>query len=125
MAKKKLPALSPAETEILRIVWHLENATVQQVCDKLPEKRKIAYATVQTMLRRLEKKGYLAHERQGKAYVFFPAVNKKDVIKKNVAEFVDRLFAGDPVPLIHHLAENSGISKKDIKRLKHILEEKN
>jgi len=124
MAKKKLPPLSRAETQILRLVWHLENATVQQVCDKLPAVRKITYATVQTLLRRLEKKGYLRHKRRGKAYVFYPAVNKKDVIKRNVAEFVDRLFGGDPVPLIHHLAENSGISKKDIKRLRQLLTEK-
>ena len=57
MTRKNLPALSPSETEILRLVWQLEKATVQEVCEKLPAKRKITYATVQTLLRRLEKKG--------------------------------------------------------------------
>ena len=55
MYKKPLPALSPAETEILRLVWQLEAARVQQMCDALPADR--AYATVQTLLRRLEQKG--------------------------------------------------------------------
>ena len=59
--RKNLIPLSPSETEILRIVWELDHPTVQAVCDALPEHRDIAYATVQTMLRRLEKKGYLAH----------------------------------------------------------------
>ena len=59
MTKRNLPSVSPAETEILRLVWQLDKATVQNVCDKLPAKRKITYATVQTLLRRLEKKGYL------------------------------------------------------------------
>ena len=53
MTQKKLPALSPSETEILRLVWQLDKATVQDICNKLPTKRKIAYATVQTLLRRL------------------------------------------------------------------------
>ena len=57
MYKKPLPALSPAETEILRLVWQLEAARVQQMCDALPADR--AYATVQTLLRRLEQKGYV------------------------------------------------------------------
>jgi len=57
MTRKTLPTVSPAETEILRLVWQLDKATVQDVCNKLPAKRKIAYATVQTLLRRLEKKG--------------------------------------------------------------------
>ena len=61
------PPLSPAETEILRLVWELGAGTVQQVCEKLPPDREIAYATVQTLLRRLEKKGYVSHTVQGKA----------------------------------------------------------
>ncbi|MFQ6036597.1 MAG: BlaI/MecI/CopY family transcriptional regulator, partial [Sedimentisphaerales bacterium] len=79
MTKRKLPAVSPAETEILRLVWQLDKATVQQVCDSLPTRRKIAYATVQTLLRRLEKKGYLRHHIRGKAHVFFPAVKAEAV----------------------------------------------
>jgi len=66
MTKKELSPLSPAETEIMRLVWQLSGPTVQQVCEALPQKRTITYATVQTMLRRLEKKGYLKHESRGK-----------------------------------------------------------
>ena len=66
MVRRKLPAVSPAETEILRIVWQLGQGTVQKVCDRLPSKRKITYATVQTLLRRLEKKGYIKHRNEGK-----------------------------------------------------------
>ena len=54
--KKNLSPVSPAETEILRLVWSLDAATVQQVCDALPKKPPANYATVQTLLRRLEKK---------------------------------------------------------------------
>ena len=124
MAKQTLPALSPSETEILRLVWKLDKATVQNVCKSLPAKRKITYATVQTLLRRLEKKGYLKHRTQGKAHVFCPAVKSEDVIKRSVGDFLDKLFGGDPVPLMHYLAEHSTINAEDIEKLKQQINEK-
>jgi predicted transcriptional regulator len=108
--------------EILRLVWQLGKATVQQVYDRLPPGRNIANATVQTLLRRLEKKGYVKHHVRGKAHVFFPAVKKDAVIKRSVNDFVDRLFGGDPIPLIQHLAEHATIRPEDIERLKQVIE---
>jgi len=124
MVRKNLPALSPSETEILRLVWQLSQATVQEVCDKLPARRKIAYATVQTLLRRLENKGYLKHDVRGKAHVFFAAVKKEHVVKRSVGDFLDRLFGGDPIPLMQYLAEHGKISSDDIERLKRLADKK-
>jgi BlaI family penicillinase repressor len=121
MARKRLPAVSPAETEVLRIVWQAREATVQQVLDGLPRDRSIAYATVQTLLRRLEKKGYVTHESRGKAHVFRPAVRREEVIRRTVGDFVDRLFGGDPVPLMLHLADCSELSAEDVRRLREII----
>jgi predicted transcriptional regulator len=116
--------MSPAETEILRLVWQLEQATVQQICDLLPPKRNIAYKTVQTLLRRLENKGYLRHKTKGKAHVFLPAVKREDVVKRTVVDFLDRLFGGDPKPLMQFLAEDGKIDAEDIKRLRRLIERK-
>jgi predicted transcriptional regulator len=124
MTQKKLPALSPSETEILRLVWQLAKATVQDVCDKLPARRKIAYATVQTLLRRLEKKGYLKHYLQGKAHVFIPAVKREHVVKRSVSDFLDRLFGGDPIPLMQYLAKHGKINSDDIEELKRLINKK-
>jgi len=121
MTERKLPAVSPAETEILRLVWQLDKATVQEVCNKLPAKRKITYATVQTLLRRLESKGYLRHHIRGKAHVFFAAVKSEKVIKRSVSDFLDRLFGGDPVPLMQYLAEHGKIDADDIEKLKRLI----
>jgi predicted transcriptional regulator len=124
MTLKRLPALSPSETEILRLVWQLDKATVQQVCDNLPARRKIAYATVQTLLRRLENKGYLKHDARGKAHVFSPAVKKEHVVKRSVGDFLDRLFGGDPIPLMQYLAEHGKISGEDVERLRKLADKK-
>lgn len=122
MTKRQLQAMSPAETEILRLVWQLEEGTVQQICDQLPPKRNIAYKTVQTLLRRLEEKGYLRHTNRGKAYVFFAAVKREDVVKRTVLDFLDRLFAGDPRPLMQFLAEDGRIDAGDIERLRKLID---
>jgi BlaI family penicillinase repressor len=120
MAKSKRPAMSPAETEVLRLVWQSQGATVQQVYDALPGHRKVTYVTIATLLRRLEEKGYLKHRTQGKAFVYAPAARKEDVIRRTIGDLVERLFGGNPVPLMQHLAQHSGITDEDIERLKEL-----
>ena len=122
--RSKRPAMSPAETEILRLVWQCREATVQQVYEALPDRRKITYVTVATLLRRLEEKGYLKHRLRGKAFVYAPAAKQEDVIRRTISDLVERLFGGNPVPLMQHLAQHSGISDEDIERLKELTKKK-
>jgi len=122
MAKRTLRAMSPAETEILRLVWQLERATVRQIRENLPRKRKIAYKTVLTLLTRLEEKGYLRHEVVDKAYVFSPALARRQVVKRTVLDFLDRLFGGDPKPLMQFLAQDGHINAEDIEELKELID---
>ncbi len=124
MTQKDLPNVSPAEMEILRLVWENGEATVQQVVDNLPPDRSITYATVQTLLRRLEQKGYLRHDVRGKAHVFYAAVKRQEVISRSVGDFINRLFGGDPVPLVQYLAEHGAVSEADIERLREIIKNK-
>ncbi len=122
MGKGKLRAMSPAETEILRWVWQLGAATVQQIQEALPAHRKVAYKTVQTLLRRLEEKGYLTHKVEGKAHVFCPAVKREAVVKRTVLDFLDRLFGGDPRPLMQFLAREGRLDTEDIEELKKLID---
>ena len=121
MGKKKLRAMSPTETEILRLVWELKEATVQQIRDQLPSDRSLAYNTVQTLLSRLEQKGYLKHHLKGRAHVYTPSIKRKEVIKTTVSDFLSRLFGGDPKPLVQFLAEDGKIDEEDIKRLRELI----
>ena len=124
MTRRKRPAMSPAETEVLRLVWESKKATVQQVCDALPAKRNVTYVTVATLLRRLEEKGYLKHKVRGKAFIYTPAVKKEDVINRTIGDLVQRLFGGNPVPLMQHLALHSEISDEDIEELRDLAKKK-
>jgi len=124
MVKSKRPAMSSAETEVLRLVWESQEATVQKVYDALPANRKVTYVTVATLLRRLEEKGYLKHRVRGKAFVYTAAAKKEDVIRRTIGDLLERLFGGNPVPLMQHLAQHSGMTDEDIERLKGLAKKK-
>ena len=124
MSEHEMASLGAAEAEILKLVWELKEATVQQIWEKLPPERDIASATVQTMLRRLRDKGYLKSRVQGKAHVFSPAIKPERVISKSIGDLVDRYFGGNAVPLVMHLARNQGIDAAELKRLQELLKQK-
>ena len=117
-------AMSPSETEILRLVWQLGEATVQQICNRLPPERDIRYNTVQTLLCRLEQKGYLSHRTENRAHVFLPAIKQHDVIKRTVMDFLKRLFDGDARPLVQFLAEDGQIDEEDVKGLRKLIKKR-
>jgi len=121
MANKKLPDVSPAESEVLQILWNLRRGRVQDVCAALPRNRRIAYATVQTLLRRLEVKGYIAHEAGHKAHIFYPVVERDRVVGHEVRRFLKRLFGGDAVPLMLHLAQTGRLTEGDLDRLRELI----
>ena len=123
MVRRNMKAMSPAETEVLRLVWQRGEATVQQVCAALPVRRKVAYKTVQTLLRRLEEKGYLRHRIEGKAHIFGPAVQREQVVKRTVLDFLDRLFGGDPRPLMQFLVREGHVDARDIEELRKLIDE--
>jgi predicted transcriptional regulator len=106
------------------LVWQLNEATVQQIRDRLPADRSLAYNTVQTLLSRLEQKGYLKHREEGRAHVFSPLVRREEVIKTTVRDFLGRLFGGDPKPLVQFLAEDGKIDEEDIKRLRELIKKR-
>ena len=122
MRINRKPRLSPAETEILSLVWNLGKATVQDVHEALPKTRKIANATVQTLLRRLEKKGYVARKKQGKAHVFWATVKKEEVVDRSVTELAERHFQGDTAGLLLYMAEHGTLKDEDIARLRQLLD---
>jgi predicted transcriptional regulator len=120
MAKRAVPAKS--ELEVARIVWELGGATVRQVLDALPEERGLDFKTVQTYLRRLEAKGYLKAEREGRSNVYKPAVRPKTVVGEVMDDMLNRLFDGEVLPLFQHLVNDRGLSEGEIKQLREMLD---
>ncbi|MEQ8633856.1 BlaI/MecI/CopY family transcriptional regulator [Gimesia maris] len=117
------PALSKGEMEIARALWELKHATVRDVFESFPESRGIDFTTVQTYLRRLEKKGYVNVKLDGRTRVYSPRIKPRTVIRETVDDLVDRLFAGETFPLMQHLIEDRQVSRADLDALKSLLDQ--
>ena len=115
------PGLSKAELEIARIVWELKSAGVRQVYEALPEGRDVDFTTVQTYLKRLEEKGYLKVRIANRAKVYSPKVKASTVIRETVDDLVERLFAGEAMPLVKHLVEEKEFSTAEVEQLRALL----
>lgn len=108
----------------MKVVWDLERATVRDVYEKLLERRKIAYTTVMTMMKILERKGYLKKSQEERAHVYRPAEPRNRVVRGMVREFVKRVFNGSAEPLVVHLVEDRQLSEKDLREISRMLEKK-
>lgn len=116
------PALSRGEMEIARILWELRKATVREVHEALPAQRQMDFATVQTYLRRLDTKGYVKAELDGRTRVYTPRVRPATVIRETVGDLVDRLFGGETLPLMKHLIEDGRISEDELTELRQLID---
>lgn len=115
--------LTPQELELMKIVWQKGEVTVRDVYETLLERRKIAYTTVMTMMRVLEKKGYVKTRRENRAYVYRPSRPEGQVVRSMVREFIDRVFNGSAQPLLVHLVEDRRLSPKELEELERLVRE--
>jgi predicted transcriptional regulator len=116
------PALSKAEMEVARVLWELGAASVRQVHEAMPADRAIDFTTVQTYLRRLEQKGYARAKLAGRLRIYSPKVKSRTVIRETVNDLIERLFAGEAMPLMRHLIEDRGMSDEDLAQLRSLLD---
>ena len=120
--RRKDGTLTGQELEIMKIVWERESSTVRDVYEALLERRKVAYTTVMTMMKILERKGYLTKEAADKAHLYRPAQPQHQVVKAMVREFLGRVFNGSAEPLLVHLVEDQKLDRKDLEELQRLLE---
>lgn len=123
MARSKSPTLTEAELRLMEIVWKKGEATVGDVVEALPKTRALAYNTVLTTLRILEKKGYLSHEKDGRAFVYRPVVDRGRARKNALRYVMSRFFENSPELLVLNLLENEKIDMTEVERLRKLIDE--
>ena len=116
------PALSKGELEVARVLWELKKATVREVFEAIPADRGLEFATVQTYLRRLESKGYVKADLDGRVRVYSPRIRPATVIRETVGDLVDRLFGGETLPLMRHLIEDGRVSADELAELRDLID---
>lgn len=104
------------------VLWEKGPATVQQVLDALTAKPALAYNSVLTTIRILEKKGYVRHIKDGRAYVYEPLLGRKEATRFAVRHLVSRFFGNSDEMLVLNILEDRGVNNEELKRLRELLE---
>jgi predicted transcriptional regulator len=122
MAKSDDTPLTDAQREIMDVVWDHEEVTVTQVRDELAKNREVARNTVQTMIVRLEERGWLKHREEGRTFWYSAKRPRVASLGAKVAQMVDRFFAGSPEDMVTALMEYRGLSTEEADRIRQMID---
>jgi predicted transcriptional regulator len=113
--------LTDAQREIMQVVWARGEATVSEVRDALAS-RKLARNTIQTMMVRLEEKGWLKHREEGRRFRYSAKVTQRTSLGAKVVQLVDHVFAGSPEDMVSALVEYRGLTKDEAMRIRAMID---
>jgi BlaI family penicillinase repressor len=114
--------LTEAELRIMNVLWLKGAGTVQLILDSLAEKPVLAYNSVLTTIRVLERKGYVEHSKDGRAHLYTPLVGRKEATRSEIRHLVGRFFKNSHEQLVLNLLEDRGIEAGELARLRAMLE---
>jgi predicted transcriptional regulator len=119
---KQSPTLTEAELRIMNVLWPQGSGTVQQVLEALQDKTELAYNSVLTTIRVLEKKGYVKHVKDGRAHVYVPVIERQEASRSEIRHLVNRFFKDSHEQLVLNILEDRGLDPEELKRLRQMLE---
>jgi len=123
MPRKPSPALTDAEARVMAVLWQLETATVGDVVAALAPERTVSYSTVQTILRILEDKQYVVHDKVARAFLYRPVVDERQARRRALRHLATRLFNGSPSLLVMNVLHDEEMDPAELQRLKKLVEE--
>jgi BlaI family transcriptional regulator, penicillinase repressor len=115
--------LTEAELRIMQVLWEKGSATVQQVLEAMPTQKPLAYNSVLTIVRILERKGCVKHLKDGRAHVYTPLLNREDATRSEIKHLVSRFFDNSRELLVLNLLNEEGLNKTELARLRKMIEE--
>lgn len=121
---KKLPRISESEWLVMRVLWSKSPLAAQDVFEQLDATTKWKPKTVKTLIDRLVKKGAVQYEKDGRRYMYYPAVGRDECITTERRSFVRRVYGGISKPMLAAFLEDAELSADDISELREILEQK-
>jgi len=116
--------IGTVQLRIMRVLWDEGEATARRIGEVMSEDSPIAHSTVQTLLRQLESKRAVMHEKKERTFVFRPLVQEADVSRSAAQDLLDRVFRGSVSGLVAHLLDNEEVSDEEIQLLKKVIDDK-
>ncbi len=122
MPRPKSPTLTEAELRIMNVLWQKGACTVQHVLDALPPKPALAYNSILTTIRILEKKGYVRHIKDGRAHVYLPLIGQNEATRFEIRHLVSRFFHNSHELLVMNILQDKSIDEEEVQHLRKLLE---
>lgn len=122
MPPRQSEILTEAELRVMKVLWERDSGTVQQVLDSIGEKPVLAYNSVLTTIRILERKGYLKHIKDGRAHVYAPVVRQQEASRSEIGWLASRFFGNSREDLVLNILEDHGIGADELVRLRKMLD---
>ena len=122
MPPTKSATLTEAELRLMDVLWERGPSTVQQVLEALPTKPALAYNSVLTTMRVLEKKGYVKHLKDGRAHIYTSVIERQEATRSEISHLVHRFFRNSRDLLLLNILEDSSIDEQELKRLREFLQ---
>ena len=121
MPPKRSITLTQAELRLMKMLWRRGEPAVTDLVAGLPEDEPLAYNSVLTTIRILERKGYLKHMKDGRAHVFAPIVQQEEATRSEIRHLVSRFFKNSHEDLVLNILEDQGIEPEELARLRKML----
>lgn len=122
MPMKKLPQISEAEYEVMKIVWKNTPVSTNEVTETLTSTTDWSPKTIQTMLKRLVNKGALTYVKEGRVFVYTPLVEEDEYISQKSSSFLSRYYDGELTSMVSAYLENDRLSDEEISELRSLLD---
>ena len=117
----KTTRIGDLQLAIMRVLWDLGEATVNDVHQALLDDRGLAPTTIATMLKKMEDKGVIAHRAEGRKFIYRPSMSEDQVTRSMVSDLTERLFAGRPMALVTHLLSRHEINPEELSELERMI----
>lgn len=118
---EKLPQISAAEYEVMKIIWEKSPLSTNEICNQVPSKHNWSDKTVHTLLSRLSAKGVIGHEQKGRMYYYYPLISREQYLSQENHLFLERFYSGKAAPMLSSLLANAQLTDDDVKNLYDLL----
>ena len=120
----KLPTISEAEYEVMKIIWKHSPISTNEVVEQLLKTSSWTSKTIQSLLGRLVKKGVLEYRKESRVYVYTPLIKEEEYLEKESSSFLNRFYNGALNAMVVNFLDRDRLSKSDLAELKQILDKK-
>lgn len=124
MARASFDRLGMLQKAVMEVVWELDEATVQQVRERLDRKPLPAYTTILSVMQKLEKAGWLSHRAEGRSYVYLSCRSRMEAGASSLRSFIENVFRGDRLLLFQQLLADESLSDDELKALRMMIDER-